>query len=151
MAAIDKIYGTKEQHSEFKKWCTENFSEALRYFYPWDYEDIPENEKHTITNFPVRIDKWLVENCPIDWVVNAIHDQYGALDFEVEPDDYYLITYRLNSLSDLSKKINLVLKEYYLTRNDIQVLVYFDGKGWRGDFYRIEYGLQKEWENQNVN
>lgn len=75
MAAIDKIYGTIEQYEEFYDWCEENKPEAIEYFYIWD-EEWYDGEYHPMTNFPESIDMWLVENCPIDWVVEAIKEQY---------------------------------------------------------------------------
>jgi len=76
MAAIDKIYGTKAQYDEFKKWCSENKPEALEFFYEW-YDEYNEKENYAMTNFPERIDRWLLKNCKIDWVVAYIKDQYG--------------------------------------------------------------------------
>ena len=74
MAAIDKIYGTSEQYDEFHAWCTENNQDALVHFYP---RSGYVGEERPITNFPERIDMWMLENCPIAWVVARIKEQYG--------------------------------------------------------------------------
>ena len=73
MAAIDKIYATKEQHDTFRQWCADNCPEALPHFYVWQWND---GGVHPITNFPEIIDMWLFCNCPLDFVVERIRDQY---------------------------------------------------------------------------
>ena len=78
MAAIDKIYGTQSQYLELKKWLEENYQEATYWLYSED--DYPIDER-PISNFPQVVDEWLLENCPIDWVVDYIKYQY-ALDEE---------------------------------------------------------------------
>ena len=75
MAAVDKIYGTKEQYDEFYQWCEDNYPKALDCFYDWQWED---DLTHPITNFPIEIDGYLVLTCDIDWVVNRIKEQYGV-------------------------------------------------------------------------
>ncbi len=77
MAAIDKIYGNKQQMQEFRNWCEENNSEALEYFYMWNPEQLKDSQNHCITNFPKRIDEWMLNNCPIKWVTDYIKEQYG--------------------------------------------------------------------------
>jgi hypothetical protein len=74
MAAIDKIYGTEEQYAEFKKWLKKHKPSAIKYLYMeggW----MP-NEERPISNFPQRIDMWLIENCPIEWVQKRLREQY---------------------------------------------------------------------------
>lgn len=77
MAAIDKIYGTKEEHDEFKLWAETNKPNILKYFYTWEGEWLIDDYQHPITNFPVAIDEWLLENCPIEWVIIQIKEQYS--------------------------------------------------------------------------
>lgn len=79
MAALDKIYGTKEQMLEFRNWCKKNNKEALNYFYTWTDEMLKSNSEHVITNFPITTDRWLIQNCPINWVKDKIHEQYGPI------------------------------------------------------------------------
>lgn len=96
MAGIDKIYGTQKQYNEFKNWLKENqkpikcrveFSlfkgkETPIYkmvlptecLYPRNGYD---KKERPISNFPEVIDKWLLKNCKIEWVVNKIKEQYG--------------------------------------------------------------------------
>lgn len=76
MASVDKIYATKDQYETFREWCNTYNKEALRYFYFWESEWNDELE-HPITNFPERIDMWMLKNCPIDFVVKRIREQYG--------------------------------------------------------------------------
>lgn len=101
MAGIDKIYGTQKQYNEFKKWLIEN-QKPIKIAYDYDmvtikgiirkrnitYKDVlpsnylyPRNgydkNKRPISNFPEKIDKWLLKHCKIEWVVNRIKEQYG--------------------------------------------------------------------------
>lgn len=82
MAAIDKIYGTQKQYNEFKKWAKKQkpIKGEFGFIYPIDYF-YPRNgcnkEKRPIANFPRVIDKWLLKNCPIEWVTDQIKEQYG--------------------------------------------------------------------------
>jgi len=75
MAAIDKIYGTEEQYAELKLWLQNNKPSAIKYLYMeggW-----MNNEERPISNFPTRIDKWLLKNCSIKWVQERLREQYG--------------------------------------------------------------------------
>jgi hypothetical protein len=78
MAAIDKIYANKNQYDEFYLWCKQNKPEALDYFYKWPNE-WDDGQDHPITNFPEWIDKWMLENCPLSWVIEKIKDQYNLV------------------------------------------------------------------------
>ena len=75
MAAIDKIYGNKSQYDQFFHWCKRKNPKALMYFYVWDYPD--DGKNYAITNFPEHIDRWMLENCDLQWVTDYIRDQYG--------------------------------------------------------------------------
>ena len=74
MAAIDKIYATKAERDEFHQWCSGHKPDALPYFYDWKWSD---DGTYPITNFPEDIDGWLVLNCPIEFVLERIGEQYG--------------------------------------------------------------------------
>lgn len=75
MAAIDKIYGTQEEHDEFRAWCEKYNPDLLKYFYLKDgYLD----RQRPITNFPTWADMWVWENCPIGWVKDRIREQYNG-------------------------------------------------------------------------
>lgn len=96
MAGIDKIYGTQKQYNEFKKWLKENQvpircetgsvwngkkeKKIYEMVYPTDYL-YPRNGYYKgdrpISNFPEKIDKWLLKHCKIDWVIARIKAQYG--------------------------------------------------------------------------
>ena len=74
MAAIDKIYGTTDQARELRSWLEQHYPEALGRLYPVDgYDDADR----PISNFLQEQDKWLLENCPLSWVVDRIKEQYG--------------------------------------------------------------------------
>ena len=75
MAAIDKIYGTTEQYDEFKAWLMMEKPEALKYLYVRG--DYKPGEQRVISTFPEKVDMWLLENCPIPFVIKAIKYQYN--------------------------------------------------------------------------
>lgn len=75
MAAIDKIYGTTKQYDEFRAWTADNAPQYLKHFYERDgYHD---DTDRPITNLTEAADMWLLANCPLDWVVERIREQYG--------------------------------------------------------------------------
>ena len=75
MAGIDKIYGTTKQYDQFKRWCKKNCPNALPYFYPRSgWQDMNDR---TITNFPIEIDKWMLDNCSIEFITNRIRKQHN--------------------------------------------------------------------------
>jgi len=76
MAAIDKIYGTQEQYYELKKWLKENRPRAISELYP---EESFNKANRAISNFSSETDMWLIDNCPIEWVVDYIKDQYSMI------------------------------------------------------------------------
>jgi len=101
MAAIDKMYGTQKQYNEFRKWLIKN-QKPIRIAYDYDIvtingilrkrniiykEVLPSNylyprngydkTQRPISNFPEKIDRWLLKNCKIDWVVDKLREQYG--------------------------------------------------------------------------
>lgn len=76
MATIDKIYGTHDQYFELYDWCSENIPEACKFFYG-EREDLNHDEERTLANFPYRIDKYLIQNCPIEFVQDRLVVQYG--------------------------------------------------------------------------
>jgi len=79
MAGIDKIYGTQEQLVELRGWLEMNNPEALDYVAPVEREfpHIEGTGIRSISNFPEKIDVWLLDNCPIEFVTNRIKEQYG--------------------------------------------------------------------------
>ncbi len=91
MAGIDKIYGTQEQYLEFKKWLLENqkpikcrnySTEGPKYEMEWPSEflydeDWDESDIRPISNFPEAVDKWLMKNCPLEFIQKRLKEQYG--------------------------------------------------------------------------
>jgi hypothetical protein len=77
MAAIDKLYGNRWQYEEFYEWCNKFNKKALDYFYERDWDLYDSEDELCITNFPQKIDEWMLENCPIKWVTDQIKEQYG--------------------------------------------------------------------------
>jgi hypothetical protein len=75
MAAIDKIYGTTEQYDEFYNWTADNAPQYVKYFYERD--GYSNDNDRPITNLPEVADKWLLDHCPLTWVVDRIKVQYG--------------------------------------------------------------------------
>lgn len=75
MASIDKIYGTESEYDEFYAWASANRPDILKYFYSRDLGWKPE-EQRPITNFPENVDMWLLENCPLEFVIARIKWQY---------------------------------------------------------------------------
>lgn len=78
MAAIDKIYANREDYFTFQNWCKQHRPDALRYFYPCEIDDFPDDA--TIlpaTNFTEELDMWLLDNCPLDFVIERIRFQYN--------------------------------------------------------------------------
>lgn len=76
MASIDKIYGTKAQYKKFFKWTKINHPAWLRYFYPLPLRKMKRDERFAMTNFPVDVDRYLLNNCPLDFVIAELREQY---------------------------------------------------------------------------
>ena len=96
MAAIDKIYGTQKQYLELKNWLLDN-QKPIRSQVGWSsdtgdkyddvlptdclYDEDGYNKEHRpISNFGIEIDEWLIKNCPLDFVQEAIKNQYTGLE-----------------------------------------------------------------------
>jgi len=76
MAAIDKIYGTQEQYDELFNWLKTNKPYAIRYMYMRDGWML--GEERPIANFSYKIDMWLKDNCPIQFVQDRLFEQYTS-------------------------------------------------------------------------
>lgn len=75
MASIDKIYGTYEQWCQFHNWMAySKRPQYCRYFYPTP----AYGSEGPITNTPVKVDKWLYDNCPLKWVKQRLKEMYGG-------------------------------------------------------------------------
>ena len=64
----------EEQYIELEKWLNDNNKKAISGLYPKEGYD---KEYRPISNFSVKIDKWLLDNCPLTWVTDKIKWQYG--------------------------------------------------------------------------
>lgn len=76
MAGIDKIYGTYEQGQQLRQWLKRHRPKALRCLYP-AYPDEPRDEILPLSNFRHSDDSFLARKCPIDFVLERLHEQYG--------------------------------------------------------------------------
>lgn len=75
MAGIDKIYGTQAQYDEFHAWMRKEKPEFLNYFYS---RPLLPSGMFPLTNFPMWVDVWLYNNCPLKWVQTEIQYQYNG-------------------------------------------------------------------------
>lgn len=116
MAAIDKTYiKTYNQYKEVYDWCkdivvTLNFnkknisfkpSEFLNELKEDDFNNLSENRELVLWNTPWYMDKWLIRNCPIEFIQKRLKEQYG--------DDYDAIkngTYKMYERNGLGKDIH---------------------------------------------
>ncbi len=81
---MDYIYGTTNQCIEFLDWCKEHYPNAIKYFYFSSEDEIRtmwtgawnDGRCHPIASFPNSIDKWMINNCPLDYVVEFINYKY---------------------------------------------------------------------------
>lgn len=84
MAAIDKIYGNVDNWIELYVWLKQAKPQYIRHMYPCppvnidlSQHDRSEDKEYPISNFPEEADRWLLKNCPISFVIEAIKEQYG--------------------------------------------------------------------------
>lgn len=95
MAGIDKIYGTTEQYDDFFNWMKLNRPRGLKYFYPRDDYENPNNRP--ITNFTVGMDMWVLRMCldgvcPLGWVQTRIREQYDLKNLDPERVRSYILS-----------------------------------------------------------
>lgn len=86
MAAVDKLYGTSEQWIELHDWIMANcpqFEKYMNYYRPWDGGE----GGHALSCFPEKADKFIWENCKIQWVIEQICQQYNIAIGESFPQD----------------------------------------------------------------
>lgn len=74
MAYIDKIYGSRGQWHELRKYMEKNCKEYLAHMYP---EPDPDNECSPLCNLPIEADKFLYLNCPLDFVLDRLTEQHS--------------------------------------------------------------------------
>ena len=92
MAGIDRIYGTQKDYIELKRWLLEN-EKPIRCVVAWssisgdEYADVlPSNLLYkedgyrdgvrAIASFTDEIDKWLMAECPLKFVLDRLKVQY---------------------------------------------------------------------------
>ena len=77
MAGIDKIYGTHDQWVELFQWL--RMSKRPQYVVYMLFPpgaSVPDNEERALTNTPVRVDRWLWDNCPLPFVKKRLRFMY---------------------------------------------------------------------------
>lgn len=91
MAVIDKTYiKTYNQYKEVCDWCKDVVvtfdinknikfkpSEFIYEYTEDDFKNLPENAELVLWNTPSYMDKWLIRNCPIDFIQKRLKEQYG--------------------------------------------------------------------------
>jgi len=92
MAGIDKIYGTQKDYIELKRWLLAN-EKPIRCVTAWssvsgdEYSDVLpsdllyeedeyDKDYRPISNFTDEIDKWLMAECPLNFVIDRLKVQY---------------------------------------------------------------------------
>lgn len=79
MAGIDKIYGTYDQWCDFHNWMARSKRpQYCRYFYPTPNYGVDGTHIGCITNTPVRVDRWLWDNCPLKFVKKRLKEMYNG-------------------------------------------------------------------------
>lgn len=73
MVVYDRIHGTQEQYLEIYEWLEENNPQFLKLLFPWQ----GDSDFGPISKFGGYADLWLLNNCPIEWLLNDIREQYG--------------------------------------------------------------------------
>lgn len=90
MAGIDKTYiKTYNQYKEVCDWCKDivvtfdinkkiSFkpSDFINEYTEDDFNQLPENGELVLWNTPCYMDKWLIRNCPIDFIQKRLKEQY---------------------------------------------------------------------------
>ena len=84
MAAVEKLFGTREQHAELKCWLErksrgEDDDAVLSEMALFRLYQPPRDDgfSHTIAIFSFAIDGWLLLTCEMPWVINQIIGQYA--------------------------------------------------------------------------
>jgi hypothetical protein len=79
MAAIDKIYGTYEQWCDLHHWvATSKRPQYCRHFCPTPAYGENGKGDGPIMNNPVKVDRWLWDNCPFKWVKKRLSIMYSG-------------------------------------------------------------------------
>ena len=62
-----------------------------------DFNNLPENGELVLWNTPSYMDKWLIKNCPIDFIQKRLKEQYGDDYDDIKNGNYE--TYKRNGLA----------------------------------------------------
>ena len=100
MAAIDKLYGSREQRRELKRFLMRHRKRAwLKYLYPARTLR-PVDGVALIACFPSFVDRWLWKNCTLQFVRDRLEEQYKAEQerrlFIKEIEAHYVRVSRIN-------------------------------------------------------
>ena len=76
MAAIDKMWGTQEEHDQLRVWVKRYRPRWRIHLYP-DAPDLPPEKERSIAMFKVRQDLWLARKCKLPVVLRNLMSQYG--------------------------------------------------------------------------
>lgn len=84
MAALDKTYVSYNQYCQLKEWakdkvciCHNGFKSPV-YNWIYDYKESDFNDKLLpCWNTSWWQDRWLYQNCPLDFIQNRLKEQYG--------------------------------------------------------------------------
>jgi hypothetical protein len=84
MAAIDKLYGTKQQHEEFKAWVEENLPAYSNWVY--DIDAFPDHGERPMINTPSFLDLLMLSK---DSLPQFVKDQIELKNRTAEPCAQY--------------------------------------------------------------
>ncbi len=79
----NKIYGTNENFNELREWLRNNEYEIEMpdgtFTLPsnWLYNKNYKQHCRPISCFPYSVDRWLLRNCPLNWLTDKIREQHG--------------------------------------------------------------------------
>jgi hypothetical protein len=92
----DSIYATKDQYDEFYHWCMKSRKSLVKYMRP--RKDEWKNDREPVCNLSITSEKWLLQYCPITWVIDSIKEKY-------KEDDARKIIKKISIVAKSSKKI----------------------------------------------
>ena len=124
MAAIEKIYGSKEGWKELAKWLGLNEPILLKYL------NIMPTDKGPIALFPMEVDKWLLFHCPLRIVTDQILSNYDnditateILDNSIFVDGAKIKLDEINTEENFKKYGYTYLHFEYRPEKDIDYLI----------------------------
>jgi hypothetical protein len=76
MAAIDKMWGTQEEHDQLRAWIKRYRPRWRVHVFP-DRTHLSPDEVRSIACFRVRQDRWLARKCKLPCVLQNLVSQYA--------------------------------------------------------------------------